>query len=146
MIMLAYTVFLAALSYTSYIFYFPDEIDGRLVTMSEQYVIDARQYGLDVDLNDLRYMGVADLPDGLAGFGLSPHVLLTEEYMSNKEVLYHELTHSLGRCFGHVDSDNGYSIMSRNSYVEHLTWEEAVKKLFTQDIYEMNCNFKGMTK
>ena len=144
MIFIAYTTFVLAFSYSTYVYWFPDKTDTRLVSTSEQYVIDAAKYDITVNLEDLRYIGIADLPDNLAGFGLSPHVLLHEDYISNTEVLYHELTHSLGKCFGHVEGPEGYSIMDKDIYVEHLTWGEAVEKLFTKDIYEINCNFKGM--
>lgn len=145
MLVMMYTVFVVALSYTSYVYYFPEKIDKRLLHMSQQYVIDAAKYNIEVDLNDLRYIGVADLPDGLAGFGLTPHVLLRGDYILDQEILYHELTHSLGKCFGHLESD-GLSIMGATGYAVHLQWDEAVKKLFTKDIYKMNCNFKGMNR
>lgn len=125
-------------SWTTWNFYWPDTTDPRIATWVEEYQMDALTFGIKVDPEDLRYIGVADLGDNLAGLGIPPHVLLSKEYIQNKEVLYHELTHALFACSGHIPNEDD-SIMNSNGSVWSMTWDQSVRKLFTKDIYTLKC-------
>ncbi len=120
---------------------FPNTTDPSLKNWVKEYQADALLYGLEVDTEDLRYIGPADLGDNLAGLGIPPHVLLSPEYITDKEVFYHEMTHALFACPGHID-DTRYSIMNKSVEIRTVTWREAVKQLFTEDLYTLHCRSK----
>ena len=133
--------------YSVYVFHLPKELDSKLLPIAKEFARDAAKYGIEVDLDDLRYLGFYDLPDHLGGFGLTPNVLISKHYPYSRGLLYHELAHSLGMCFGHVEEkEDGVYESIMNKYIRNYepTWDILVEKLFTKDIYEINCSFKGM--
>jgi len=118
----------------------------KLRQMAEDYKIDAAKYGIKANLSILRRIDFANMEqfsNTTIGFGLTPHVLIDKSYADTltdeklKEVVYHELTHSVLGCVNHTQEPS--SLMHADGSFIKEEWEVAVKKLFTKDIQQLFC-------
>lgn len=128
----------------------PEYIDPRLRPYYDQYFKDAERYGVLLDKTEVRFVAVKRLGYGiyyergrlkkykLSGVGINPTVLIDPDELDKpylKEVVYHEITHSICRHYFHLDLED--SLMTTHLVGGDLDLK--IENLFTRDLKLIGC-------